>query len=206
MLIPNQIVTATWHVLTRKHYEKLGFNFTRYGDSFQVRVDQLSFGSRVMVAVQCDYCEKEYSQAYVSYRSYVKEHEYNSKVSCMDCRQKKSSETAQIRYGSYSWACITESKKHYSSTMLNRTEEEKELSNEKRRQTIKTKGIEIKGRRRSLSKEQVLQILDLKFKEKKLMTEIVKIMELDVSTKTISKICNGFTYKEITIPYLESVA
>jgi len=49
-------VTVKWVPRTRAHYEALGYAFTRYWTEFQVKPQDLSLGSHVLVNVRCSIC------------------------------------------------------------------------------------------------------------------------------------------------------
>lgn len=48
-----------WFPANKKHYVGLGYNFTNYGDEFEIDVNDLSKGSTQEVEIQCDYCGRK---------------------------------------------------------------------------------------------------------------------------------------------------
>ena len=46
MLI-TKTVKVKWNPKTRKHYESLGYEYTKIGDEFEVKVDDLTKGSNI---------------------------------------------------------------------------------------------------------------------------------------------------------------
>ena len=110
MLAENQFVDLKWNAKIRKWYENKGYCFTKNGDVFKVRVEDLSPGSHTKVKVICDYCGRE---IYVVWKDYRK---YNySKYACAHCRQTKTSEKyiEERRQSLYNRAIEFCSKKDY---------------------------------------------------------------------------------------------
>ncbi|MEM4994988.1 zinc-ribbon domain-containing protein [Priestia sp. SB1] len=56
MLISEK-VTIRWHNTTKKYFESKGYIFTNLRDEFEVKVEDLTHGSFVLVEYQCDYCK-----------------------------------------------------------------------------------------------------------------------------------------------------
>jgi hypothetical protein len=54
----SKVVKLKWNVKNRKHYEDLGYVFTRYGDEFDVSVEDLTSASKAVVEVECDFCHE----------------------------------------------------------------------------------------------------------------------------------------------------
>lgn len=87
MLIENQIVEMVWSTSNRKKYIQKGYNFTDFGDVFNVKVEDLSNGSHARVKLKCDYCGEI---VLVEWRDYLRYKD--DKYACKRCRQKKTSE------------------------------------------------------------------------------------------------------------------
>ena len=87
MLVGNQFIDVKWDKRTRDWYENKGYYFTKTGDVFKVRAEDLSPGSHAKVNVQCDYCGKEIEVAWKDYKNYN-----YSKYACAHCRQIKTNE------------------------------------------------------------------------------------------------------------------
>ncbi len=90
MLKENQIIKIRWVGANRKHYENLGYKFTKYNDFFEVQLEHLLKCSNVKVKVICDYCGKEYETTYNHYLEGISK---NNKNACSSCRSKKKAET-----------------------------------------------------------------------------------------------------------------
>lgn len=92
MLVENQYVKVKWNAATRKWYEQKGYFFTKTGDEFLVRVEDLSKGNKQKVEVICDYCGET---IYVAYKDYV--NYKDEKYSCKKCRQTKTSQSNLLK-------------------------------------------------------------------------------------------------------------
>lgn len=93
-MILDSTITLKWNGNNRKIYEPLGYHFTKNGDEFKVKLEDLSSGSHVKIKVQCDYCGEIFEAAYYNLCRSSKE-----KVACKDCKNKKTKETLNERYG-----------------------------------------------------------------------------------------------------------
>lgn len=58
-MLLTKTVIIKWANKTRNWYEDKGYIFTKYGDEFEVNVEDLTKGSHVPVTIQCDYCLEE---------------------------------------------------------------------------------------------------------------------------------------------------
>lgn len=87
MLIENQIVQMTWSTRNKKTYVQKGYEFTDFGDTFDIKVEDLLSGSHARVKIKCDYCGDIVT---VEWRDYLRHK--NEKYACKRCRQKKMSE------------------------------------------------------------------------------------------------------------------
>ena len=70
MLI-TKTIKIKWHGKTRKHYESLGYKFTKIGDEFEVKVEHLTKGSHAIVEWECD-GENCNEIIYGEYKTYLK--------------------------------------------------------------------------------------------------------------------------------------
>ena len=95
MLVPNQKVEVKWNNKTKAWYEEKGYTFTKTGNTFLCRAEDLMPSSTVRVKVICDYCGGIYE---------TKNEYYNKgliniqKSSCnkIECKTKKNSEVQRI--------------------------------------------------------------------------------------------------------------
>lgn len=95
-MLLTQSVLVKWHGFTKKYYVDLGYEFTKIGEYFDVKIQDLPKGSHATVEVQCDYCgivvEKEY-------RRYLEEHDNELGDCCGKCNRIKSNKSWIERYG-----------------------------------------------------------------------------------------------------------
>ena len=75
-------VKVKWNSKIKKHYEKLGYVYTKMGDEFEVKVEDLTKGSNVRIDCICDNCGKELPWKYQDYNKSVKE---NGETYCKNC-------------------------------------------------------------------------------------------------------------------------
>lgn len=98
MLVENQLVEVKWNGQNRKRYEQLGYNFTKIGDTFLVKAEDLNHSNKtISVKVKCDYCGKIYETKFASYFNGIK----TINKSCCDnqeCKNKKSSDVQLLQH------------------------------------------------------------------------------------------------------------
>lgn len=90
MLKENQFVTVKWNPYSQKYYQSKGYVFTKRGDEFQVKIEDLQEGSHAKVKVICDFCGKEYTKIYKDYFA-----QYKNGDCCKKCQGKKSLKTTE---------------------------------------------------------------------------------------------------------------
>lgn len=100
MLISTTAVIK-WNSKNKKHYEELGYIYTKMGDELKVKVSDLTNHSKAIVKVRCDYCGHEYDISYDTYNTIHKKTLIN-KDACRDCCEKKSKDSIELKYGDYS--------------------------------------------------------------------------------------------------------
>ena len=80
MGIISKTVKVKWHPTNKKHYEELGYIFTKWGDEFEVKVEDLTKGSTVMVKYECNRCGQykylKYYHHYLMLHYYINEIQY----------------------------------------------------------------------------------------------------------------------------------
>ena len=85
MGLVSKTAKVKWHPIIKKYYESLGYIFTKMGDEFEVKVEDLTGESHVKVDCLCDNCKKPLIWTYQAYNKYVKE---DGKTYCNDCAKK----------------------------------------------------------------------------------------------------------------------
>lgn len=71
-MIITETVIQTWNSKTKQHYINKGYIFTRIKDEFEVKVEDLTHGSKVEIDAICDYCCEKYSTTYSNYINSIK--------------------------------------------------------------------------------------------------------------------------------------
>lgn len=67
ILVSNQIVEVTWGSRNKEWYINKGYKYTKCGDTFWVRVDDLMKNSKNKIEIECDYCHNIYTTSNKSY-------------------------------------------------------------------------------------------------------------------------------------------
>lgn len=89
-------VEVCWNNTSRKHYEKLGYIYTKQWDKFIVPVEHLSIGASALVDVTCDYCGVKKT---IKYSSYIRQHDDKFGDCCVKCKEIKRKNTSMEKYG-----------------------------------------------------------------------------------------------------------
>ena len=121
MLVENQIISVRWAKKTKNHYIEKGYNFTQYGDTFDVHIKDLPLGSDYIIAYQCDYCNEIKYKQYQAYNAQLRKS--ISKKDCCpnkDCVHKKTIEQNLIKYGVESTTQLKSVKDKIKATNLKR--------------------------------------------------------------------------------------
>ena len=82
MLITKTVMTQ-WNVWTKEWYENKGYVFTKYSEPFEVKVEDLSNGSVVKVAIECDGCGEILTG--IPWNQYLKAVHEDGKYYCQKC-------------------------------------------------------------------------------------------------------------------------
>jgi len=91
-------VRVKWHNRNKNHFESKGYIYTKIGDEFLAKVENLNKGSHVRIIIQCDYCGKLIDK---EYKDYLIQNEKSiiHKDCCEKCKGKKIKESNNIVYG-----------------------------------------------------------------------------------------------------------
>ena len=88
----NQLVKIKWNNTNRKHFEDIGYKYTKRYDEFYVKAKELNNSSRANINVTCDYCGNNYTTQYnILYDGRLK----YKKDCCSKCAVLKASETSR---------------------------------------------------------------------------------------------------------------
>lgn len=85
-MLLTKTVIQKWNSKTKQHYESKGYIYTKMNDEFEVKIEDLTQGSHVLVQVKCD-CEscKSAMLPLMPYKSYLRSVRENNKYYCKAC-------------------------------------------------------------------------------------------------------------------------
>ena len=96
MLIPGQYTKMRWHARNKHYYMERGYEFTKMGDEFDVKVEDLPSESHAYVKVQCDFCGEIID---VKYQNYTHRGLKSDGYACTKCKHEKIHNVFQEVYG-----------------------------------------------------------------------------------------------------------
>jgi hypothetical protein len=124
-MLLSETVIVKWNPNNKKYYENLGYKWTKQGDIFHVKIEDISKGTRVFVNVKCDCsdCKNPYLRP-MRYDNYLKGLR-NNKHYCLKCSMKlygtENSKATQLKNSmSFEQWCIKNLSKEESSEILSR--------------------------------------------------------------------------------------
>ncbi len=62
MLVEDQKVIIEWSSGNKRFYIDKEYIFTKYGDKFEVELDDLSIHNTIYIKFKCDYCGEDFSK------------------------------------------------------------------------------------------------------------------------------------------------
>lgn len=71
MSLITKTVKVKWIGRNKKHYVDLGYEFTKMGDMFDVKIEDLQTSSNIKIKYTCDSCGKECETAFIDYNRRV---------------------------------------------------------------------------------------------------------------------------------------
>lgn len=116
MLKENELVKVRWNSQTKKYWLEHGYEFTKLGDYFYAKVNDVPDKSVAMVGVVCDYCGKEFK---MHKYAYTRSAEFG-KVACKNCKPLKIKEANIVKYGVENSMQRKEVQEKVNKTMLER--------------------------------------------------------------------------------------
>lgn len=89
-----------WNNANKKRYIELGYEFTKIGEEFKVKIEHLTKTTRAIVDVACDYCGDIKNMTYKEFNNKLsKSIVQKTTCSSKECRNKKNEESCLIKYG-----------------------------------------------------------------------------------------------------------
>ena len=86
-MLKTKVIKIKWIPSTKEYYERLGYSFTKYNDSFQVSIEHLLDNSTIYIEYECDYCHKVLPKKYCNYIQ-TKNKDIIHADSCKECYMK----------------------------------------------------------------------------------------------------------------------
>jgi len=83
LILITKTVNIKWSSNNKKYYENKGYIFTKMGNEFEVKVEDLTNSSGVKVDIECDGCGKPLKG--IQWNEYRKNYEKRSKYYCRNC-------------------------------------------------------------------------------------------------------------------------
>lgn len=94
-----KLVITKWNPKNREWYESKGYVFTKWKDEFEVKVEDLSDGSHILVNAKCDGCDKLLEN--IKWKDYKKCENKDGSYYCIKCASNESKKWISF----YDW-CI----------------------------------------------------------------------------------------------------
>lgn len=117
MLKENQFIKVKWRGDTKQHFVDKGYVFTKNGDEFLVKAEDLTKGSHKEVEVFCDYCGKIIIK---QYSAYISQHDNQFGDCCCSCVPIKNSQICFEKYGEYNPSQVKKFKDKRKETFIDR--------------------------------------------------------------------------------------
>ena len=112
-------VFIKWYGSLKQYYVNKGYKFTKIGDEFEVKVEDLQNGNQSVVQVLCDYCLETTMNK--EYRTYITQRENSviHKDCCKNCSILKVKEGNLLTYGTEFVFQLPEVREKRKTTMIN---------------------------------------------------------------------------------------
>lgn len=118
MIKPNQFIKVRWSSSNKRNYINRGYVFTKLGEYFYVKPEDLSQYSEEKIIVICDYCGKEYSVTYKNFL--ITSKRGNGKTCCKECSLEKAKETNLQKYGTAFFTSTNQFKEKSKDTIMSK--------------------------------------------------------------------------------------
>jgi very-short-patch-repair endonuclease len=194
-LLVNEAIIIQWHNKTRKHFEKLGYSFTSYGEDFEIKIVDLPIGSNKKIDTYCDYCLEENTYTIVTkpYERYLKSRDVVQKDACKNCTSKKGKESNLIVYGVENTFQLEGVKKKAKQTQISKYGALYSQT-EKRKEQIKNTNLEKYGVENPMQNETIKQKTKNTVKEKYGVDNVFQVEEFKEKHKETIKERYGCEY------------
>ncbi|MDD4299000.1 MAG: hypothetical protein PHS98_05180 [Bacilli bacterium] len=88
MLLSTETIVK-WHYKNKDYYEQKGYIFTKFGDEFIVRVDDLTKSSSAMIKCLCDYCLDKNKTTIIDKKYFIYKQQNELSIIHKDCCSNK---------------------------------------------------------------------------------------------------------------------
>ena len=82
MGIISKVAIVKWHPSNKKYYEELGYTYTKLGEEFEVKIEDLPVNSHSKIICECDNCKTVLEGVYQQYSSKILS---NLPIYCRKC-------------------------------------------------------------------------------------------------------------------------
>lgn len=143
MILDESIIVNSKGCRKTSRYKLLGYDITK--ESFEVKVSDLTNGSREIVNVECDFCRCVVS---ITYREYLRNISIGNKYACSKfCGSEKAKESNLEKYGKINAMCLQVTQDKQKNTNLKKygveyLQQSKDLKEKSRRTLISKYGVE----------------------------------------------------------------
>lgn len=86
-MVKSSMAEIGWNFRIKPHYEKLGYIWTKQGDKFLVKIEELLPTSSAWIELECDECNKVFNRRW---KDRVKQYDRHNKDLCNSCSKKGS--------------------------------------------------------------------------------------------------------------------
>ena len=96
MIKLNQKFYTSWGIKNKQRYIDKGYVFTKIGDEFEVKLEDMISTSHSKIVLICDNCGQEFTRPYYKY---LELHDEEFGDLCNKCKHIKTQRTCQNKYG-----------------------------------------------------------------------------------------------------------
>ncbi len=132
-----------WNARNKNHFVSLGYNFTKIGENFIVKIEDLTIGSNAKIILNCDYCKNNFEVTYYTY--FNRKNKLTDCCGKPECTGKKAQDSLYIKYGVKNIREIDGVNEKIKNTCIEKYGVENPFQAEDIKNKIKQKNIEMYG-------------------------------------------------------------
>lgn len=143
-MLLTETVKIKWNKNQKQKYISKGYNYTKIGDEFEAKIEDVPINNKVTVEVRCDYCGSVYA---ISYENFNKQRNrcIIKKDACKNCTNKKAEEANLLKYGVRSTFQLEEVKEKIKKSNIKKYGCENPFGNKDIQEKIKQTNLERYG-------------------------------------------------------------